>query len=238
MLIKNKGANRRTAPGRHSRQFKSLTDSLPAHFGNPALDGCRCIAFVLWFKHEWGWDESVHCTRHVRVDSGCYTAQMGNFIISGTTSSYLFSARKNKKKQNKKWRLKVHALPVIHSKAFKCDSSFFCPFYKFQSIKRTERYIVGCKGCALINSKNIHTRNNKWLFERLTRNHLVLLCATWHAATHLVKRERKRAGAGGSGTRDSSTVQRPLRLVCKRSAGRVTNSSSSESGGEGAGRLE
>lgn len=115
---------------------------------------------------------------------------------------------------------------------------FFCSFYKFQSIKCTERYIVGCKGCALINSRNIHRRNNKWLFERLTRNHLVLLCATWHAATHLVKRERKRAGAGGSGTPDSSTVQRPLRLVCKRSAGRVTNSSGSESGGEGAGRLE
>lgn len=92
--------------------------------------------------------------------------------------------------------------------------------------------MVGCKGFALIHSKNIDRRNSKWLFERLTRECLVLHCAVQHAATHLVKRERNKAGEGGSGTPDSSTVQRPLRLVCKRSAGRVTNSSGSESHGK------
>lgn len=97
---------------------------------------------------------------------------------------------------------------------------------------------MGGKGFALINSIIIHRWDNKWLFKRLTRKRLALLIAAQHASTHLVKRERRRAGAGGSETPDSSTVQRPLRLVCKRLAGRETNSSGSGSRGEGAVRLE
>lgn len=112
---------------------------------------------------------------------------------------------------------------TFKSPCITCDS--------FQRIKCTKKHIVGCKGCARIHSKNIDRLNNEWLFERLTRKCLVILCAVQHAATHLAKRERRRAGAGGSGTPDSSTVQRPLRLVCKRSAGQVTNSSDSESRG-------
>lgn len=161
---------------------------------------------------------------------------MGNFNVSGTTSSYLFSARDKNKTKSNIWK-SMHYLWFI-AKHSNVTPLFFGPLQIPKHKAHWKAYVVGCKGCALINSKNIHGRNNKWLFERRTRNHLVLLCATQHAATHLVKRERKRAGAGGSGTPNSSTVQRPLRPVCKRSTGRVTNSSGVESGGEGAARLE
>lgn len=72
----------------------------------------------------------------------------------------------------------------------------------------------------------------------MTRNHLALLRATQLAVTHLLKSERKRRGAGGSETLDTSTVQRPSCVVCKRSTVPVTNSSGFVSCSGEAGKLE
>lgn len=89
MLIKNKGAGRRTALGRHSRQSQSLTDSLPAHSGNLL----ETVADVLLLCCDLSTNESIPYDRHVKEDSRCYTARMGNLTVLCTTSLHLFPGR-------------------------------------------------------------------------------------------------------------------------------------------------
>lgn len=56
--------------------------------------------------------------------------------------------------------------------------------------------------------------------------------------THLPRSRGRGRAARGGGTLDTSTVQGPSRVVCKRSAGRVTNDSGSVSCSWGGKRLE